>query len=138
MRADDDIDKAVRGAFVSILTRSFTQEGLEDEEKRLVPLLDMLQHSAVADSNVRHVQLNTEGADEADGGQRVVATARRTIAQGEELLMCYDDDEYPPETFLTRFGFVPGGEMGEFIATIKEKDRMRLPFGFRIDDRKNW
>ena len=138
MRADDDIDKAVRGAFVSILTRSFTQEGLEDEEKRLVPLLDMLQHAAVADSNVRHVQLNTEGADEADGGKRVVVTARRTIAQGEELLNCYDDDKYPPETFLTRFGFVPGGEMGEFIATIKENDRGRLPFGFRIDDRKNW
>jgi hypothetical protein len=103
-----------------------------------VPLLDMLQHAAVADSNVRHVQRNTEGADEADGGKRVEVTARRAIAQGEELLNCYDDDKYPPETFLTRFGFVPGGEMGEFIATIKEKDRGRLPFGFRIDDRKNW
>ena len=34
--------------------------------------------------------------------------------------------------------FVPGGEVGEFVATIKEKDKGRLPFGFRIDDRKNW
>ena len=138
MRADDDIDKAVRGAFVAILTRSFTQEGLDDEETRLVPLLDMLQHAALAESNVRHVQLNAEGADEADGGQRVVVTASRAIAQGEELLNCYDGDKFSPETFLTRFGFVPGGEVGEFIATIKEKDKGRLPFGFRIDDRKNW
>jgi len=63
-KADDDIEKAVRGAFVAILTRSFTQEGtlLEDqfatrvplpEEKRLVPLLDMLQHAS--DPNVKHV-----------------------------------------------------------------------------------
>lgn len=161
----------VRGAFVSILTRSFTQEGIEDEEKRLVPLLDMLQHAAAAESNVRlclhasstgfthraswvhapadaavpltadlllvylqvrHAQLEEEATEEEEGSQRVVATARRPIAQGEELLMCYDDDEYEPETFLTRFGFVPGGEMGEFIASIKEKDKRRLPFGFRI------
>ena len=52
LKAEDDIDKATRGAFVAILTRSFTQEA-GDEEKRLVPLLDMLQHAT--EPNVRHV-----------------------------------------------------------------------------------
>ena len=84
-KADDDIDKAVRGAFVSILTRAFAQEEDADEETRLVPLLDMLQHDA--NHNVRH------GAqtDPEDGTQRVVVTARRRIEMGEELLNNYDN-----------------------------------------------
>lgn len=53
-RADDDIEKTVRGAFVSILSRAFSpaneaegEEAAEGEEERLLePLLDMLQHSA--------------------------------------------------------------------------------------------
>ncbi len=130
-RADEDIDKVVRGAFVSILTRSFTQEDSEDEEKRLVPLLDMLQHASEA--NVRHVQVGDELAEGGGGQQqRVVVTARRPIAQGEELLNCYDGGELDAATFLTRFGFVPGSEVGEFVESIKREDKGRLPFGFRI------
>jgi len=124
-RADEDIDKAVRGAFVAILTRSFTQEESEDEETRLVPLLDMLQHAA--EPNVRHIQEDEDGVR-----QRVVVTARRPIAEGEELLNCYDGGELAPATFLTRFGFVPGREVGEFIESIQGKGKGRLPFGFRI------
>ena len=48
---------------VSILTRAFTQEESEDEEKRLVPLLDMLQHAE--EPNVRHV----DTTDEATGAR---------------------------------------------------------------------
>lgn len=135
-RAEEDIEKAVRGAFVSILTRSFTQEeeeeggALEGEgggeaggEKRLVPLLDMLQHGASA-ANVRHgVQTDGEGA------RSVVVTASRAIEAGEELLNDYDGGELPAEKFLTRFGFVPGKSVGEFVQTIGGKSA--LPFGFR-------
>lgn len=122
-QADDDIDKAVRGAFVSILSRSFAQTG--DEETRLVPLLDMLQHAA--EPNVRHVQVPADDA----AGERVVVTARRPLAEGEELLNCYDyGDELEAATFLTRFGFVPGKEVGEFVESIKKQHH--LPSGFRI------
>ena len=92
----------------------------------------MLQHSE--DYNVRHKST----IDEATGQPLVVVSARRNLVAGEELLNSYDSGELTPAKFLTRFGFVPGGEVGEFIATIKEKDKGRLPFGFRIDDRKNW
>ncbi len=123
-KADDDIARAVRGAFVAILSRAFTQEQESDEEKRLVPLLDMLQHAT--EPNVRHGALY----DEATGAQRVVVRARRRIDQGEELLNSYDAGELAPAKFLTRFGFVPGKTTGEFIQSIG--GRKRLPFGFKM------
>ena len=124
-QADDDIDKAVRGAFVAILSRSFTQEDSEDEEKRLVPLLDMLQHTD--DPNVRHAARK----DEETGEQAVIAEARRPIAAGEELTNNYDGNELSPELFLTRFGFVPGRSVGEFVDAL-DKQNGRLPFGFKL------
>jgi len=114
-KADDDIDRAVRGAFVSILTRAFTQENSQDEENRLVPLLDMLQHSS--DPNIRH---GLELADEGAGTpERVVVRARRPLLAGEELLNSYDDGEYTADKFLSRFGFVPGKSVGEFVGSLK-------------------
>lgn len=137
-KADDDIEKAVRGAFVAILTRSFTQEGgalFEDqfatrvplpEEKRLVPLLDMLQHAS--DPNVKHVA----SLDPTTGRQRIEVRTRRRIEENEELLNCYDFGEpLAPELFLTRFGFVPGETVGSFVASLAGKGR--LPFGFKLD-----
>jgi hypothetical protein len=136
-KADDDIEKAVRGAFVAILTRSFTQEGtlLEDqfatrvplpEEKRLVPLLDMLQHAS--DPNVKHVA----SLDPRTGRQRIEVRTRRRIEENEELLNCYDFGEpLAPELFLTRFGFVPGETVGSFVASLAGKGR--LPFGFKLE-----
>ena len=108
-----DIEKAVRGAFVAILTRAFYQD--EDEENRLVPLLDMLQHAPVP--NVRH---RTE-MDEESGVASVVVRARQPLPAGTELLNCYDDGEFAelPAMFLSRFGFVPGLSVGEFVAAIK-------------------
>ena len=120
-KADDDIDRAVRGAFVSILTRAFAQEEQGDEEVRLVPLLDMLQHAD--EPNIRHVA----EVDEATGAQRVVVTARRAIAADEELLNCYG--ELDDAKFLTRFGFVPGKANGEYIASLQKG---KLPFGFKL------
>lgn len=110
--ADEDIDKATRGAFVSILTRAFGQEDSEDEENRLVPLLDMLQHDS--EPNVRH---KTE-VSESSGDERVVVRARRPLVAGEELLNFYGD--LPPSKFLSRFGFVPGRSVGEFISSIQQ------------------
>ena len=124
-KAEDDIDRAVRGAFVAILTRAFTQEDSDDEEKRLVPLLDMLQHAD--EPNVRHVAVR----DAATGRQSVVVTARTDLAAGEELLNNYDAGELSSAKFLTRFGFVPGKTIGEFIESIGGKGP-KLPFGLKM------
>jgi hypothetical protein len=90
---------AIKGAFVSLLTRSF-QDGDSDEEK-MVPLLDMLQHCD--EPNVSHVMLS--------GDYSVQVRARRPLAAGEELLNQYRselEESMPYHRFFTRFGFVPG------------------------------
>jgi hypothetical protein len=96
------------------------------EEKRLVPLLDMLQHAS--DPNVKHVA----SLDPTTGRQRIEVRTRRRIEENEELLNCYDFGEpLAPELFLTRFGFVPGETVGSFVASLAGKGR--LPFGFKLD-----
>ena len=115
-RADEDIERAVRGAFVSILTRAFYQDDESEEENRLVPLLDMLQHCPTP--NVRHrLEVDDETGDEA-----IVVRAREKMPAGTELLNCYDDGEFAdrPAKFLSRFGFVPGVAVGEFIESIQK------------------
>jgi hypothetical protein len=90
---------AVTGAFVTILTRSF-QDGDDDGEK-LVPMLDMLQHSD--DPNIRHVMRSMDGT--------VEVRARRDLIAGDELLNQYRSEEeetMPYNRFFTRYGFVPG------------------------------
>jgi len=119
-KADEDIDKAVRGAFVAILSRAFSPEGVDDNEpasegiadRTLEPLLDMLQHSA--DASVVHKR------EVANGEERVVVRACRSLAAGEELYNTYDN-ELEPAKFLTRFGFVPGMQVGDFVRSIKEQ-----------------
>ena len=117
-KADDDIERAVRGAFVSILSRAVTEEDSEEEESRLVPLLDMMQHESGGAHNVRHC---LEYDDEGGGERRVVVRARRPLRAGEELINCYADDDLPPARFLTRFGFVPGESVGEFVSAINRR-----------------
>eukprot|EP00977_Amphora_coffeiformis_P013286 scaffold3421_cov181-Amphora_coffeaeformis.AAC.26 len=93
------LPEAVTGAFVSLLTRAF-QDGDGDEEK-LVPLLDLLQHSD--EPNVSHVMRKEDG--------RVEVRARRTLQPDEELLNQYRselEESMPYHRFFTRFGFVPG------------------------------
>lgn len=90
---------AVTGAFVTILTRAF--QDLEDDDEKLVPLLDMLQHSDKP--NVGHLTVKSTGA--------VQVRAREALAPGTELLNQYRselEENMPYHRFFTRFGFVPG------------------------------
>lgn len=91
--------EAVKGAFVCLLTRAF-QDG-EDDEEKLVPMLDMLQHSETP--NVRHAMRKADGT--------VEVRARCDIEPGIELFNQYrseEEDSMPYSRFFTRFGFVPG------------------------------
>jgi len=95
----EGLAEAVKGAFVCLLTRSF-QDGDGDEEK-LVPLLDMLQHSETP--NVRHAMRTVDGT--------VEVKARCEIEAGSELWNQYrseEEESMPYSRFFTRFGFVPG------------------------------
>lgn len=102
--AVDGLPEAVTGAFVCLLTRSFQEDVDGNEQEKLVPLLDMLQHSDVP--NVSH---STKGGPEDYG--TVVVIARRRIEAGEELLNQYRpelEESMPYHRFFSRFGFVPG------------------------------
>lgn len=95
----DGFKEAIRGAFCSLLTRSF-QDGEGDEEK-LVPLLDLLQHNE--QPNVRHAMRKADGT--------VEVRARTNIAANRELWNQYrseQEESMPYARFFTRFGFVPG------------------------------
>jgi hypothetical protein len=92
--------EALNGAFVSILSRGF-QDGESGDEEKLVPLLDMLQHSD--EPNVRHAMSKDDGT--------VEVRARRDLVAGEELLNQYRseaEEKMPYHRFFTRYGFVPG------------------------------
>lgn len=96
----DGLAKTLTGAFVSVLTRSF-QDGESGDEEKLVPLLDMLQHSD--EPNVRHAMRKVDGT--------VEVRARRDLKAGEELLNQYRSEaegKMPYHRFFTRYGFVPG------------------------------
>jgi SET domain-containing protein len=96
----EGLPEAMTGAFVSILTRSF-QDGESGDEEKLVPLLDMLQHSD--EPNIFHAMRKVDGT--------VEVRARRDIAAGEELLNQYrpeEEENMPYHRFFTRYGFVPG------------------------------
>lgn len=96
----DGLAQALTGAFVSLLSRSF-QDGDTDDEEKLVPLLDVLQHSDAP--NIRHAMRKTDGT--------VEVRARRDLVAGEELLNQYRseaEEKMPYHRFFTRYGFVPG------------------------------
>lgn len=95
----EETKEAVVGSFVTILTRAF--QDLEDDNEKLVPLLDMLQHSDTP--NVAHVTVKATGA--------VQVRARKELTAGTELLNQYRselEENMPYHRFFTRFGFVPG------------------------------
>lgn len=96
----EGLPEAVRAAFVCLLTRAFQDDDDGDEEK-LVPLLDMLQHSD--QPNVSHQMRKDDGT--------VEVRARRSLEPGDELLNQYRsemEESMPYHRFFTRFGFVPG------------------------------
>jgi hypothetical protein len=89
----DGFEDAIKGAFVCLLTRSF-QDGDGDEEK-LVPLLDMLQHSETP--NVSHAMRIADGT--------VEVRARCDIEANSELWNQYRSEEeetMPYSRFFTR------------------------------------
>jgi len=105
---DEGLDRAVRGAFVIALSRSFAEEVEHDDidgttvvevENVLLPLIDILQHSNVPNTIL-------EPYDD-----YVLLRAGRDLGAGEELFHRYreeNDDVIPPHKFFTRYGFVPG------------------------------
>jgi hypothetical protein len=98
----EGLPEAVKGAFVSLLTRAFQDDDDRDrDEEKMVPLLDMLQHSDIP--NVSHVMRKDDGT--------VEVRARQALKPGEELLNQYRselEETMPYHRFFTRFGFVPG------------------------------
>ena len=79
----DQLPEAVKAAFVCLLTRAFQDDTTGDDtsdEEKLVPLLDMLQHSE--EPNVSHVMLKESNGD-------VEVRSRRALEAGEELLNQY-------------------------------------------------
>lgn len=112
----EGLPEAVKGSFVCVLTRAF-QDGDNDQEK-LVPLLDMLQHSD--EPNVSHAMRKEDGS--------VEVRARRALEATEELLNQYRpeiEETMPYHRFFTRFGFVPG--IQEAIPVLL-KDRSSIFF----------
>jgi len=129
------IGDAIKGAFVTLLTRSFADDEDEDvgnagvntsgekvgdddvdvdvdEAEKLVPLLDLLQHSDTP--NVRHSVVGSSDSD-----AMVEVRARIDIDPGSELWNQYrseEDEAMPYSRFFTRFGFVPG--IGEPIVNL--------------------
>lgn len=115
----DGIDGAVKGAFVSLLTRSF-EDGDEDNGEKLVPLLDMLQHSK--EPNVSHVMRKDDGT--------VEVRAKRKLAAGDELLNQYREEEeekMPKHRFFSRFGFVPGASVQEIPQMLEDPTSIFYP-----------
>lgn len=118
----EDLERAVRGAFVIALSRSFAEEvelddGTVEIENLLLPLIDILQHSNDPNTILEPYE------------DHILVRARRDVEAGEELFHQYqeeNDDVIPPHKFFTRYGFVPG--VNEPIAELLER-RSDLFFG---------
>ena len=102
---DDEIEEAVKGAYVICLSRSFAEEVESDDgtrvemENALLPLVDVLQHSNIPNTSL-------ESYDD-----YILLRARGDISADEELFHCYQeerDDVIPKHKFFTRYGFIPG------------------------------
>jgi hypothetical protein len=97
----EGLPEAMKGAFVCLLTRAFQDGEGENDEEKLVPMLDMLQHSDTP--NVRHAMRKVDGT--------VEVRARCNIEPDTELFNQYrseEEESMPYSRFFTRFGFVPG------------------------------
>ena len=105
----EGVTDTIRGAFVTILTRSFLNEAESDQE-RLVPLLDMLQHTS-STPNIMHCTSE----------EFVDVRARQSLEAGTELVNSYSYS-LEPWNFFTRFGFVPNFKSGSVRDLLKKKD----------------
>jgi len=104
----EGVDDAIRGAFVTLLTRSFLSDSEDVGQENLVPLLDMLQHTS-GTPNVQHERTS----------ESIEVRARTDLDSGVELLNSYSYS-LEPWTFFTRYGFVP--DKGSPRELLKSKD----------------
>jgi SET domain len=93
----------VKAALVCLLTRAFQDKNDDDDNdnEKLVPLLDMLQHSDKP--NISHWMRKDD--------RSVEVRARVDMGAGVELLNQYRsemEEQMPYSRFFVRFGFVPG------------------------------
>lgn len=111
----NDINDAIRGAFVTILSRSFYDDTRDENERALlVPLLDMLQHT----SDSANVQYFTNG-------DNIELRAKWPMYEKTELMISYSYIN-EPWNFFTRYGFVPG-QTKSVKEMLKEKDPVFFP-----------
>lgn len=94
---------------MTILTRSFLNEAESDQE-RLVPLLDMLQHSS-STPNIMHCTSE----------EFVDVRARLNLEKDTELVNSYSYT-LDPWNFFTRFGFVPNQNSRSIRDLLQEKN----------------
>lgn len=110
----DAWDEAVRAAYVAILSRSFEDDSTDSS--KLVPVLDMTQHSD--DANLEHSTNGQTG--------EIVVKARRDLVAGEELTINYAPDMEPFQ-FFPIYGFVPSGEGTSCRELLKRKSPLFFP-----------
>jgi len=115
----------LRGAFVILMTRSFDSTfdgsapssrgdgggGRSEDGGRLVPVLDMVQHTT-GTPNVYHVYDRDSDS--------ITVHAARDLTAGEELVISYYDGGMDAGVFGARFGFVPG-ERRSFRVLLEER-----------------
>lgn len=89
------IATSVRCAFCMLLSRAFEDDDFDC--MKLIPVLDMTQHSAER-VNILHATDPTTG--------NVIVRAKRDLKKGEEVFNCYSTTLTPAQ-YLIVFGFVP-------------------------------
>ena len=93
---DVTVADAIRGAFVNILSRTFFDDGRDENEKMMmIPLLDMLQHTS-GTPNVNYVASK----------DCVELRASSDLNKRTELMISYSDVTNQWD-FFTRYCFVP-------------------------------
>jgi hypothetical protein len=117
---DDDkamqkIATAVRSSFCMLLSRAFEDEDFDC--MKLVPVLDMIQHSSES-VNVRHETDPSTG--------NLLVTAKRDLQMGEELFTCYSTTLTSAQ-YLTVFGFVPNDKGSTARKLLENKDPIFFP-----------
>lgn len=111
----NDINDAIRGAFVTILSRSFYDDTRDENERALlIPLLDMLQHTS-----------DSANAQYFTNGDNIELRAKWPMNEKTELMISYSYIN-EPWNFFTRYGFVPG-QTKSVKEMLKEKDPVFFP-----------
>jgi len=125
-KSELDIHNILRGAFVSILSRSvFDEKRHEDKATLMVPLLDILQHT----SGTPNVQCYSNG-------DSIEVRAKSPVSSYTELLISYASCTYTdlPENYFTRYGFIPGHQTSSIRAMLNVKDPLLFDGSLATDE----